>query len=541
MVGAGFADAPIPLAEMTVEDGRLGTIVRANRAWANLIDTHPDALAGSGLGQLLHPADSDLVDLPIEAISNPTMPRQARIVRPGWGVVWVALDVGLSQDDPGTAVVALQDVTAWRRAEQELAHRAAHDALTGLANRSTLQDHLDRSLARLARRPGTVAVLFCDLDGFKDLNDTFGHRFGDLVLREVARRITGAVRRSDIVVRTGGDEFVVICEGDDFNEGQQVAERIRAALEAPMHVQGRDTALSVSIGVSQVSGAEADGELLVRQADLAMYRAKELGRNRIEPFAPELEERARNRVAAAEQVRQAIDEGRVAVLMRPIASLSDGHVVGSEALATIDIPNGGAMSPREVLRDSDGRGLLGRLDAMIREAALDWLAANGEDYPVQWVSASVTSRELTWPGFVARIDASLRKRGVAPQRLVLQVEEEAMLDATQPTLETIRRLRELGCRIAIDNVGGGHSSFTSMRDLPIDLVKIDREFVAGLGRTTGDEAIITAIITVGHSLGRAVIADGVDTAEQAEILRHLECDLGSGEQIGPPERVALQG
>ena len=531
----GFTDAPIPLAEMTLEGDRLGTIMRANRAWAALLDTDPGALVGKKLEELLHPADAELAAAPIDDLLNPTTPRQARVVRQGWGVVWVAMEIGLGAEHPGTAVVALQDVTAWRRAEQELAHRAAHDALTGLANRSTLQDHLDRSLARLARRPGAVAVLFCDLDGFKDLNDTFGHRFGDLVLREVARRITGAVRRSDVVVRTGGDEFVVICDGDDTSEGQQVAERIRAALEEPMHVQGRDTALSVSIGVAQSTRADADADLLVRQADLAMYRAKELGRNRIESFQPELEERARNRVEAAEQVRQAIEEGSIHVLMHPIASLSDGHVVGSEARAMIELPDGGAISPREVLRYAEGRGLLGRLDSIIREAALDWLAASGEDYPVQWVAVSVMSRELTWPGFVAGIESSLQGRGVAPQRLVLQVEEEVVLDAAKPTLDTIRRLRELGCRIAIDNVGGGHSSFTSLRDLPVDLVKIDRDFVSRLGGDSGDEAIVAAIIAIGHSLGRAVIADGVDSVEQAEILRHLGCDLGAGAQFGPAE------
>jgi diguanylate cyclase (GGDEF)-like protein/PAS domain S-box-containing protein len=532
------------MALATVHRGALGEVVTANRALCALFGIGEPGLVGRRVADLLHPDDAAVLDCPVSDLLGPPGPRQVRIVRANWGSVWTTLALSLlpaGEDGlEGWAVIALQDVTMWRQMEAELAHRATHDALTGLANRSLLMDHLDRVMARLARRSGTVAVLFCDLDGFKALNDTFGHRVGDTALQEVAKRILGAVRREDVVVRMGGDEFVIVCEAVDTWEASHVADRVRDALEAPLRVGGRDFTVSVSIGVAQVSESSGNPEDLVRRADLAMYRAKKLGRNRVEFFAPEMEDAARTRVEIVERVRAALNHGYVGVDVQPVISFATGAWIGSEALGRIRPPDERPMLPPQFLDAAANAGLLPKFDGQVRDLALQWLASkssNGGNRP-NWVSVNVSVRDLTSVRFAASIEERLASLGLQPSQLNFELGESAMIDATGATLATLRRLRAMGCHVTMDDFGSGYSSLTSLRDLPVDFVKIDTSFVAGLGHDSDDEAIVAAIIAVGHQLSRLVIAEGVETPIQAEVLRAMGCDLGQGHLFGAPNPVS---
>lgn len=535
--GLAFQHAPVPLAVLAADDTGLGPITAANAALAALFDTEPEGLRGQRLQALVHPEDVELLNQPIAELASPFGGFQLRIIRGGWGVIWVAATVSKLDSVPESAVLALQDVTAWRRAEQDLAHQASHDTLTGLANRSLLIDHLERAVARLSRRTGCVAVLFCDLDGFKHLNDTFGHRFGDLVLQDVARRILSAVRREDVVVRMGGDEFVIVCESTDTGEAAAVAERVREVLEPPLRIHDRDCSVTASIGVAHMSDGAGSAEDLVRRADLAMYRAKHLGRNRVEFFAPELEEQARSRVEMVERVRSAITGGYVGVEVQPIVDLATGARVGGEALARIRQPGGMSLLPEHFLESANAAGLMVRFDSVVRETAAAWLTSQPTE-PEQWISVNVSPRELATKGFANRISDLMSKHNLGAGRLVLELTENAMMDATGPSLLTLRRIRGLGCRIALDDFGSGYSSLTTLRELPVDFIKLDKGFVAGLGIEAADEAIVAAVINVSHQLDRIVIAEGVETPSQVAALKRLGCDLAQGYFFGAPNPIS---
>lgn len=536
---SAFTDAPVPMAVVSLAHGQVSEVLLVNRAMADLVNMAPAEAVGLLLVDLVHPDDRMLLELPAATLADPLEHMTARVVRNGWGVVWAALSVSVQRGAdgaPATAIVALQDISAWRRIEEELAHRATHDALTGLANRSLLLDQLDRAVARLGRRGGTVAALFCDLDGFKSLNDTFGHRIGDAVLQEAAGRILNAVRREDLVVRMGGDEFVIVCESSDRSEAGRVAERVRAALDAPLRVQQRDFTVTASIGVAQVSDGSANPEDLVRRADLAMYRAKQMGRNRVVFFAPDMEDQARSRVEVVEQVRSALAADGVAIEVQPIIALASGDWVGSEALARIERPGLAPLHPDDLSPIGAKSGLLEQLDARVRIRALSWLAdkiAAGSAAPA-WVSINVTAHELATIRFASAVEHDLAAAGLSPEHLMLQVSESAMVDVAGPTQVTLRRLRGLGCRVAIGDFGSGYSSLMSLRDLPSDMVKIDRSFVVGLGHDDHDETIVSAMISVSQRLGRQVVAEGVEHPLQAEILQQMGCDYGQGYLFGPP-------
>ncbi len=538
-----FADAPVPMAVVGIRHKLLTEVLLVNAALADLLNSAPEQIVGMQLADLVHPDDTVLLDSPVDMLASPLEQLQLRVVRNGWGVIWTMLSVNPQLDgrsEPDCAVIVLQDVTMWRRIEEELAHRAAHDSLTGLANRSLLFDHIDRALARLGRRTGTVAVLFCDLDGFKTLNDTFGHRVGDAVLQEVAGRILNAMRREDVVVRMGGDEFVVVCEAIDTSEAGRVAERVRQFIEPPMRIHERDFTITVSVGVAQVSENSTDPEDLVRRADLAMYRAKQRGRNRVEFFAPELEDQARSRVEIVERVRTALLEGNVMIEVQPIVDLPSGAWSGSEAFARIRQPGSPPLLPAQFLQSIAQEGLLERLDTKVREQAMGWLASRvsgGSSVP-GWVSVNVSVRALAAMRFAGTIEEELEEFGLRPDQLVIELSESALTELRGPTQVTLRRLRAAGCLVAIDDFGSGQSSLTSLRDLPADFLKIDRSFVAGLGHDDHDEAIVSAIISVGHRIGRRIIAEGIENRVQAEMLLEMGCDFGQGYLFGPPNPPA---
>ncbi len=543
--GLAFRLTPTPTLVMDLENDDkgnrlIGRVLDSSESFLQLLGAGPDEVIGHRLGEFIHPDDELVLAAGLEQFLDPSRRTQLRIVRPGWGVVWVALAVTYVPDlgAEGLVVVSLDDITAFRKAEQALAHRASHDPLTGLPNRAVLMSHLGRVLARLGRRPGTVAVMFVDLDGFKNINDSYGHRVGDSVLNEVARRISVAVRRDDVVTRMGGDEFVVVCDAlESSSESAMVAERIRAALDEPFDSHGRSHQLSASIGVAQTSDPATSGEDLLRRSDLAMYLAKERGRNRVEFFAADLEDRARDRVRMVELSREALNEDLLRISVQPIFRLSDQTVAGYEAFARIIGPDGALLTPQHFIPAAEESGLITRLDTRVIELGLDWLSSKKGDGSASWLAVNVSARLIANPRFVHTLLNSVLKLGLQPADVVIEVAEPHLMSANGPAFSTLRRLRSTGFRVSLDDFGTGLSSLTAMRDLPVDMVKVDETFVSGLGTDPADESIVSAIIAVAHDLGLTVIAEGVERPVQAEFLRASGCDLAQGYLFGSPVRV----
>ncbi len=427
-----------------------------------------------------------------------------------------------------------------RNAERALAHQALHDPLTGLPNRSLLLDRLGLALARSVRTGENVTVMLIDLDGFKDVNDTLGHGAGDELLRIVARRLQQTLRDADSVARLGGDEFVVVAEtSSDALHAGTVAGRILESLREPVRVANQNVTVSGSIGV-MVGNAQQDQTIdaatLLRKADIAMYRAKTSGRNRIEVFSDEMEDRILRRFALLEDLQRGLLADEVVAWFQPIINVATGSLIGFEALARWMHPTRGIIPPIDFIELAEGSGIVHTLGRRILEQALSSLAAWHRDGVVDssvTMSVNVSVRQLLSHDFVELVAQTLADNSVDPHCLHLELTETILADrklATGPLL----RLRDLGVRVSIDDFGTGYSSLSYLRDLPIDCLKIDRSFVQGLGSDRRDSALVGAVVTMALELGLDVVAEGVETPEQFAQLERLGCQQAQGFLFGRP-------
>jgi diguanylate cyclase (GGDEF)-like protein/PAS domain S-box-containing protein len=452
--------------------------------------------------------------------------------RPGGGVIpiYATLERVDDADIGFSGIVATTlDITGRRQLETDLAFAALHDPLTGLPNRRLLVDHLEGALAR-SRRNGTLtAVLFIDLDRFKDINDLAGHAAGDAVLLTVAEYLTGLVRSGDIVARLGGDEFVVCCEAvKSAAEALQVAERIQQVLLAPFRVDRRSFQVSASIGVAMSTpGSHADA--LVRKADAAMYAAKEAGRQRVELFDDAMHELARSRHETATELAQALSCGRVQVFYQPEIRITTGELAGFEALARWRHPTRGLIPPDEFIPAAEQSGLIGRLGSYVLQescrALAEWRALAPErDLKV---AVNVSVRQLIDPEFPKVVADAITAAGIPAGRLCLEVTESALLDEALAD-HSLRALKAVGVQIAIDDFGTGYSSLSRLRRFPVDFLKVDRSFVDGMGANPEDDVIVASVVSLAHSLGLEIIAEGVETEAQLKQLALLGCEMGQG-------------
>jgi diguanylate cyclase (GGDEF)-like protein len=409
-------------------------------------------------------------------------------------------------------------------------HEALVDHLTGLANRRALHRRLEEALAEPGAR---AALLLLDVEAFKDVNDTLGHDAGDLVLRRVAQRLEHVALEADLLARVGGDEFAVLLTGEQADEANAVARRLRTLLETPLEVEGLGLRLGSSIGIALAPRHAADATGLSRRADVAMHLAK-AHRTPIEVYAPERDRHSPTRLALTAQLHDAIADGQLEVHYQPLADVRTGAVRGAEALVRWRHPEHGLMPPAAFLPLAERAGLMGPLALLVLEQAIGdcaaWRAA-GHDLTVA-VNLSVTN--LMDPDLPAEVDALLRDAGLDARRLELEITEElVMADAVGP-IGVLHELKELGVRLALDDFGTGYSSMAYLKHLAVDTLKIDRSFVRDMADAPEDAAIVRSIVALAHALDLAVVAEGVATQKAWFAVRDAGCDLAQGHQLGRP-------
>jgi diguanylate cyclase (GGDEF)-like protein/PAS domain S-box-containing protein len=443
----------------------------------------------------------------------------------------IAAHAAIAIDNARLYQGAQSELTARRHAEAELAHQATHDHLTGLPNRALLQDRLGQAVAHLDRGEGAVAVLLLDLDRFKVVNDSLGHAAGDRILIGVAARLLGAVRPGDTVARLGGDEFVVVC--DDLHgelDAVGLADRVASAFADPFVVENQVLNVSASIGIALARDESASPEALLRDADSVMYRAKARGGNRWEIFDATLRHRVVERLRVETDLRRALDAEELALYFQPVISLVSGAVVGAEGLARWEHPDRGLILPDDFITVAEESGLVVPLGDWVLHEGCRRLAAWAKDEATAGhaISVNVSARQLMQSDIVAVVREALATTGVDPQRLILEITETALMEDVEVAGAVLRRLRALGVQLWVDDFGTGYSSLIYLRRLPIDGLKIDRSFVAGLTASAEDRVIVESIVSLAHSLGLVALAEGVETEQQSERLRDVGCDLAQG-------------
>jgi diguanylate cyclase (GGDEF)-like protein len=435
--------------------------------------------------------------------------------------------------------LALNDASARQAIDTALGdavHQATHDALTGLPNRALVLDRLEHALAQTNRRNKGLAVLFLDLDHFKTVNDSLGHGIGDEVLVTVAGRLTREARAADTIGRLAGDEFVVICEDVGLDEALGLAQRLADAVAEPTTMFGRETVLTASIGIAHTNrGGQADE--MLRDADVAMYRAKERGRSRIEVFDHAMRTRILERIETEQALRRAIGSGDLRVHYQPIFSLATGRPVSIEALVRWQLADGRLVPPDEFIPLAESTGLIVPLGAWVLTRACSDLAAWRHDHTTLanlQVAVNLSSRQFADDGLGGIVAEALAGSGLPKSALAFEITESVLMDDAENTVETLKALKALGVRLMVDDFGTGYSSLSYLKRFPVDTLKIDRSFVSGLDRGDEDTAIVTAVISLAKALGLKVVAEGVETAAQLEVLQRLGCQLAQGYLLGRP-------
>jgi diguanylate cyclase (GGDEF)-like protein/PAS domain S-box-containing protein len=470
---------------------------------------------------------------------------ELRVVGRNGDEIWVEANARLVLDESGEVSGisgTLTDITVRRQLEERLVNQAFHDDLTGLANRALFHDRVEHALTRRSAGPRLVTLLFLDLDRFKTVNDTFGHRVGDGLLVAVGERLHRELRAEDTVARVGGDEFAILV--DDAKTPQEVlalAERISTAFALPFGFDGREITIKCSIGVVVDSGGHRTAEDVLRDADVAMYRAKVQGRGSYALFEPSMQAEVAVRLELESDLREAIDHERLTLAYQPIVDLRDGRIVAVEALARWSHPERGDVPPSVFIPTAEESGLILPLGAWVLRTACRDIASlrkGGGAARGLRLSVNLSPRQLRDAAIVEEVLGALRDEGLPPQALDIEITESLVLDAGPEGIGYLRRLRAAGCGVSFDDFGTGFSSLGNLRSLPIDGLKIDLMFVSRMLGGGVEAAVVEAVVRLGAALRVTVVAEGVEDAETAARLVELGCPLGQGYYFGRPEALA---
>jgi diguanylate cyclase (GGDEF)-like protein/PAS domain S-box-containing protein len=435
-------------------------------------------------------------------------------------------------------VVTVRDVTERKAFEQQLTQQAFYDGLTGLPNRVLFRDRLEQALVRAARRKDAVGLLFLDLDNFKLINDSLGHQVGDQLLKEAAARLRACVRNQDTVARLGGDEFVVVLEllvGEE--DALPVAKAIAHQFSRPFKLNDREVVVTVSIGIAVSTAGQEHADNLLRNADVAMYRAKSDGRARYVVFDPSMHTDSLARLELENDLRHALEHDELRVYYQPIITMGTGKITEVEALVRWQHPARGLISPNEFIPIAEDTGLIVPLGLWVLEEACRQVAAWHGQIPTQpplTLSVNLSPRQFQQPTLVTDVARALKESGFPANCLKLEITEGIIMRDVEATIRTLWELKGLGLQIAVDDFGTGYSSLAYLKRLPLDVLKIDRSFVSGIGQNQEDTAIVHAIMAMAKSLNFKVTGEGIETAEQFALLGEWGCDNGQGYLFSKP-------
>jgi diguanylate cyclase (GGDEF)-like protein len=422
-----------------------------------------------------------------------------------------------------------------RMAEEKIKDLAYHDTLTALPNRLVFTDRLALAVSQAQRQGGRLAVLFLDLDHFKVINDSLGHSLGDLLLQQVAGRLTSVLRAGDTVARLGGDEFTLLLPGvQGPSEAERVALKVLDTLREPFRLEGRELFVTASMGISLYPEDGEDAVMLVRNADAAMYRAKEQGRDSHRLFAPPMHEMASERLALESALRRALAHDELVLHYQPLVEIGTGKLHGVEALLRWRHPEKGLLWPSDFLSIAESTGLILTIGPwVLRTACAQAAAWHEQDLRELRVAVNLSARQFQQVELAEHVRKALRETGLPPHCLELEITETNAMQNTEAAVRTFAELKALGVRISIDDFGIGYSSLGTLKRLPIDVIKVDRSFIRDITTDPDDAAIVTAVIGMAHTLKLKVVAEGVDTEEQLTFLRAQGCDLMQGHLFGP--------
>ena len=496
------------------------------------------------LQELLHPEDRELFAATMRHAvkQGDVFQVDYRVVWPDGSVHWVTNRGQVHRAPSGRAqrvIGVAMNITERKIAEQRVAHMAHHDALTGLPNRVLLRDRIQQAIAQAHRNAAQLAVLFVDLDRFKNINDSLGHELGDRLLQSVASRILVCVREGDTVSRVGGDEFVIVIPGiGSASDASAVAAKILEVLASAFHLHGNDLHVAASIGISLYPADGSDAETLMRNADTAMYHAKDSGRANFQFFTQHMNVAAQQRLSLENSLRRALDHHEFELHYQPLYDLRDRSVTGFEALLRWNTPDGETMAPGQFITVAEESGLIVPIGEWVLREALKqsrtWQAPGRR----LAVSINVSAAQLSRTTFVEHMRRQIAEMEVDPTLIELEVTESVIIEGAGDARESLYQIAALGVGIAIDDFGTGYSGLAYLKRLPIDTVKIDQSFVRDLTIDPDDKAIVTAIVAMAKSLGVDVVAEGVETEEQLEELKRLGCARAQGFLLARPMTAA---
>ncbi len=435
-------------------------------------------------------------------------------------------------------VSTIRDITARRESTADLQRLATTDPLTGVANRTLLMDRLGQGLRRLGRGGGVLVVLYVDLDRFKRLNDSLGHRVGDEVLLQIAGRLNRHVRPPDTLARLGGDEFVVVVEdAADEAAAVELGNRLINAGRKPMRIGNEEVTCTLSVGIASTGDSRRDPDELLQEADLALYRAKGWGRDRAEVFDEGLRTKAVDRLRTERMLRRAVDEKQLVIEYQPIMDLRTRDMVAAEALVRVRDDELGLLRPASFIEVAEETGLLMTIDEHVLNEAVVLAAGwhgRSVDGTAPGVAVNVTGRQMASARFPETVIDLLDARGLPHGCLQLELTERALMEASRSALSGLRMLRDAGVKVGLDDFGTGYSSLAYLRQFPLDFVKIDQSFVAQLNGGGAERSIVAAIVWLSHALDLTVIAEGVETPRQLHAVEELGCDRAQGFVFGEP-------
>ncbi|MGD8989464.1 MAG: EAL domain-containing protein, partial [Syntrophobacterales bacterium] len=514
---------------------------------------HPEnALTTEPFVEFVHPDDREEVleyHTRVMVGTRASSAHSFRVVSKNDNTTWVeAKGVCINWEDKPATLDFITDITARKRAEEEMRYLAFYDCLTGLPNRLMFNEHLNQALAYAKRNKSLLATLFLDLDHFKRINDTFGHHVGDLLLRAVGERLIRIIRKSDIlarniedisntnVARFGGDEFVLLLTNiEQTKDAAKVARRILYTLSDAFMVDKQELFITTSIGVSLYPSDGKDAETLIKKADKAMYHAKNLGRNNFQFYADSMKGASSERITLKSDLHKALENDELLLYYQPQLDISTEKVIGTEALIRWQHPKWGVVPPAEIIPLAEESALIEPISEwVLRTACLQniaWQAAGQE--PMR-IAVNLSSLLLKKGTLVELLSQILNETGMAPFQLEIELPENTLIQNDGDVIEALQHLKEMGIRVTIDDFGTGYSSLYHLKNHPLDALKIDRSFIKDIPADKDSTAIVTATIAMAHSLQLEVVAVGVETEEQLEFLRERDCDVMQGYYFSPP-------